>query len=83
MEEILADHVQIAGTICQDLKPLREFRDYLQGGYYPFFLEGESFYTFKVREVINHILEVDLPFVNRIEPRQVSKIKKLLYLLAT
>jgi len=33
--------------------------------------------------VINHILEVDLPFVNRIEPRQVSKIKKLLYLLST
>ena len=58
-------------------------RDYLQGGYYPFFLEGESFYKLKVREVINHILEVDLPLVNRIEPRQVSKIQKLLYLLST
>lgn len=82
LEEILADHQRIAGDICKDIKPLRQFRDYLQGGYYPFFLEGESFYRLKVREVINHILEVDLPFVNRIEPRQVSKIKKLLYLLA-
>lgn len=82
LEEILTDHQRIATDICKELKPLRQFRDYLQGGYYPFFLEGESFYRFKVREVINHILEVDLPFVNRIEPRQVSKIKKLLYLLA-
>lgn len=83
LEEILSDHQQLAGTICKDIKPLREFRNYLQGGYYPFFLEGGSFYKLKVREVINHILEVDLPLVNGIEPRQVSKIKKLLYLLST
>lgn len=82
LEEILSDHQRIAGDICKEIKPLRQLRGYLQGGYYPFFLEGESFYKFKVREVINHILEVDLPFVNRIEPRQISKIKKLLYLLA-
>ena len=82
LEDILSDHQRIAGEICKEIKPLRQFRDYLQGGYYPFFLEGESFYKVKVREVINHILEVDLPLVNRVEPRQVSKIKKLLYLLS-
>ena len=82
LEEILADHQRIAADICKEIKPLRQFRDYLQGGYYPFFLEGEVFYKLKVREVINHILEVDLPCVNRIEPRQISKIKKLLYLLS-
>lgn len=83
LETILGNHQQLAGDLCREIKPLKEFRNYLQTGYYPFFLEGESLYTFKVREVINHILEVDLPCVNRIEPRQVSKIKKLLYLLAT
>lgn len=82
LEAILTDHQQIAAEICREIKPLRQFRDYTRGGYYPFFLEGEAFYKFKVREVINHILEVDLPFVNRVEPRQISKIKKLLYLLA-
>lgn len=83
LETILGDHQQIAGVLCREIKPLKVFRDYLQTGYYPFYLEGEALYTFKVREVINHILEVDLPFVSRIEPRQISKIKKLLYLLAT
>ncbi len=83
LETILSDHQQLAADLCREFKPLKEFRDYLQSGYYPFFLEGAALYKFKLREVINHILEVDLPFVNRIEPRQVSKIKKLLYLLAT
>jgi hypothetical protein len=83
LETLLADHQQLAGDICREIKPLKEFRAYLQTGYYPFFLEGEALYKFKVREVINHILEVDLPLVNRIEPRQISKLKKLLYLLAT
>ena len=83
LETVIANHQQIANNLCRGFKILKEFRDYLQFGYYPFFLEGEALYTFKVREIINHILEVDLPFVNRIEARQISKIKKLLYLLAT
>jgi len=83
LADILMHHQQIAAEICNEAKPLRLFRDYLQRGCYPFFLEGEAFYLQKVREVINHILEVDLPCVNRIESRQISKLKKLLYLLAT
>jgi predicted AAA+ superfamily ATPase len=49
MEDLLADHQRIAGDICKEIKPLRHFRDYLQGGYYPFCLEGGSFYILKVR----------------------------------
>lgn len=83
LDLLLTDHQRIATEMCRHIKPLKELRDYLQGGYYPFFLEGAALYKFKLREVINQILEVDLPLVNRIEPRQISKIKKLLYLLAT
>ena len=83
LEEILAEHVPIAEHICKNIKIRRVFRDYMKGGCYPFFLEGSQFYTIKVREIINHILEVDLTLVSRIEARQISKLKKLLYLLAT
>lgn len=82
IEDILKNHHKIAAEICGDLRILGLFKEYLQTGYYPFFMEGESFYKLRVREVVNHILEVDLPYVNRIELRQISKIKKLLYLLA-
>lgn len=80
---LLRDHVQIANALCRDIKPLKNMQTYLQSGYYPFFLDGGATYQVKLREVINKILEVDLPLVNRIAPRQIAKIKKLLYLLAS
>ncbi len=82
LEDILAGHCQIAETLCREITVRRLFRDYQQIGYYPFFMESPGTYLFRLREVINHILEVDLPLVNRIEARQLSKLKKLLYLLA-
>jgi len=82
LEDILKDHHVLAADICRDLKILRFFKQYLQSGYYPFFLEGENYYRLRLREVINHILEVDLPYISGIEIRQIAKIKKLLYMLA-
>jgi hypothetical protein len=82
LEGILADHQVLATDTCRDLKILRLFKQYLQSGYYPFFLEGENYYRLRLREVINHILEVDLPYISGIEIRQIAKIKKLLYMLA-
>lgn len=83
LQTILSSHIDIATEISSDIKVLQHFKDYLKIGYYPFFLEGKGLYLFKVEAVIKHILEVDLPIVNHVEPRQISKIKKLLYLLAT
>lgn len=82
LDDILNDHQTVAMDICTNLKILRLFKQYLQTGYYPFFLEGETYYRLKVREIINHILEVDLPYISGIEIRQIGKIKKLLYMLA-
>ena len=82
LKDIVKNHQSLAGEICKDLRILRFFKDYLKEGYYPFFLEGATYYKLKVRETINHILEIDLPLINKIELRQISKIKKLLYLLS-
>lgn len=83
LEDILLQHRNIAENLSGEITVRRVFRDYLHGGYYQFFMEIAASYIFRVREVINHILEVDLPCVNRIEARQISKLKKLLYLLTT
>lgn len=82
LNDIVKNHQSLTGEICRDLRILRLFKDYLKGGYYPFFLEGAPYFKFKVRETINHILEIDLPLISRIEMRQITKIKKLLYLLS-
>jgi hypothetical protein len=51
-------------------------------GYYPFVLKGKEFYRQKLTEILNHTLETDLPFAAAIAIRQISKLKKLLYILA-
>jgi predicted AAA+ superfamily ATPase len=83
LDTILENHRDIAETITREVTIRKELRDYLKTGYYPFFLESRDSYLFRVREVINHILEVDLPYIQHIETRQLSKLKKLLFLLAT
>ncbi len=85
LEEILKDHISIASKIIvniKDIKILPLFKEYLDIGYYPFVLEGKEFYRQKLTEILNHTLETDLPFTAAIAIRQISKLKKLLYLLA-
>ena len=87
LEEILKDHISIASKIIgdidiKDIKILPMFKEYLDIGYYPFILEGKEFYRQKLTEILNHTLETDLPFTAAIAIRQISKLKKLLYLLA-
>lgn len=83
LNAILENHRDIAESISKEITIRKELHEYLKTGYYPFFLESISTYPFRLREVINHTLEVDLPCIHRIEARQLSKLKKLLFLLAT
>lgn len=82
MEELLSDHKRIATEISQKIKPLKMFKEYLQYGAYPFILEDRESYHQKIIQIINLILESDLPFINKIEVQQINKLKKLIYLLA-
>ena len=82
MEELLLDHQKIASEISQKIKVLKFFKEYLQYGAYPFILEDKDSYHQRIIQIINLILESDLPFINKIEVQQISKLKKLIYLLA-
>jgi len=80
LEEILRNHVQIAQDICQKVNPLNYFQPYLHHGYYPFFLEDRNF-SENLLKTMNMMLEVDILIIKQIEPKYLSKIRKLLYLL--
>ena len=82
MQELLSDHKKIATQIAQKIKPLKLFKEYLQYGAYPFILEDRESYHQRIIQIINLILESDLPFINNIEVQQIGKLKKLIYLLA-
>jgi len=82
IEEILENHISIASEIKSSIKPLMHFKNYLQYGAYPFILEGNVTYHQRVIQMLNMILETDLPYIKRVEIQQIVKLKKLLYMLA-
>lgn len=81
LQEILENHEQIAKTILRNMKPLDYFQDYLHHGFYPFFLEKRNF-SENLLKTMNMMIEVDILLIKQIELKYLSKIKKLLYLLA-
>lgn len=82
LEDIIQHHHACTREINNRIRPLEHFRNYLHYGYYPFFLEGKDVYSIKLSNVINHVLETDLPQARHIDLRQISKLKKLLAFLA-
>lgn len=81
LEEILCQHEQLVRTILPKVSPLKFFQDYLHHGFYPFFLEKRNF-SENLLKTMNMMLEVDILLIKQIELKYLTKIKKLLYLLA-
>ncbi len=82
LEDILKNHVEISMSIVREIKPLAHFKDYLNYGYYPFFLENKDAYQQKLIETILIALSTDLPPTYNISYASIEKIKQLLYILA-
>ena len=81
LEEILAKHQEIAEEVLKDVHPMSFFQDYLHHGFYPFYLEKRNF-SENLLKTMNMMIEVDILLIKQIEQKYLSKIKKLLYLLA-
>ena len=82
LNEILENHIEISETIISQLKPLQFFDAYLRNGYYPFFLEQPELYYIRLEEVLNMILDIELPLLRGIDVSYVSKLKQLLLVVA-
>ncbi len=80
LEEILSHHASISREICERVHPLEYFKDYLDHGYYPSYLESKSFET-ALLKVMNSQLEVDVLMIKQIDVSCLHKLRKLLYIL--
>jgi len=81
LTDILENHEQIARGILAKVRPLEYLQDYMHHGFYPFFLEKRNF-SENLLKTMNMMIEVDVLIIKQIELKYLSKIKKLLYLLA-
>jgi len=82
LEAILENHLKIAALINGRLKPFQYFDNYLKFGYYPFYKEEKDLYEQRLEEVINMMLEIELPLLRGVEVGLVPKIKQLLAIIA-
>lgn len=82
LSDVLKNHREISDEVLSKVKPLQFFSDYLRHGYYPFFTEGTARFSHRLEEVVNLILEVELPLLRSVEPAYVPKIKQLLQIVA-
>jgi hypothetical protein len=82
LDEILANHESVAKQIWKETKPIKWFNQYINHGYYPFFLEGIENYHHKLNGVILQVLESDLPYISGVSYSNINKLKQLLYVIS-
>lgn len=82
LDEILYNHTKIALEINKKLKPLAYFDDYLEVGYYPFYKGNKDRYYQRLQEVVNMILEIELPLLRNTDISIIGKMKQLLYIIS-
>ena len=82
LEALLANHVPIAMDIVSKTKVLVAFDTYLHTGVYPFYRDAGKDFIVRLKEVVDTVIESDLPAVEKITYDTVDKCKKLLMIIA-
>lgn len=82
LEELINNHIAICMDITQQIKPLRYFDDYLNYGFYPFYMENKKSFHQKLSEVILTVLEVDIPQYASIPVANSLLLKKVLAVIS-
>jgi len=82
LEAILENHFEITDAISLKLKPLHYFENYLKTGYYPFYNENPDWYFISINEIINLMLEIELPQLRGVDLAYIHKMKQLLLIIS-
>lgn len=85
LDEILQNHLSISQNIVNELnKPiLLLFKEYLKWGYFPFSKDMEEGSILqRLFQIINTVLESDLSFIQEYSAANITKIKRLLGIIA-
>lgn len=82
LEDLLKNHITISMEITSKTKILVAFEAYLRSGIYPFYKEAGSDFLVRLKEVVDTVIESDLPAVERITYDTIEKCKKLLMIIA-
>jgi len=82
LDEIFGNPSKPILNILNEVKPIKLFEEYIQWGYYPFFSEGLPEYPIRIKQIVNHVLDVDLPSVENIDFNAIHHLRILLSVLS-
>lgn len=83
LEDILAHPYDLWQTVSSKCKPVALFKEYLEKGYYPFLLEGEGEYYTRIEQVVNYIIETELPQICKVDVANVRKLQALVAMICS
>jgi predicted AAA+ superfamily ATPase len=83
LEDILAHPYDLWQMVSSKCKPVAMFKEYLEKGYYPFLLEGEGEYYTKIEQVVNYIIETELPQICKVDVANVRKLQALITMICS
>lgn len=83
LEEVLSHSTEICREVNEKCRPVQMFNEYLRQGYYPFYNGNKEDYYINIENVVNLILEQEMPLLCGIDPAYVRKLKALLSVLAS
>jgi predicted AAA+ superfamily ATPase len=75
--------MDIANEVLQKCRPLEFFSDYLKQGYYPFGAEGFALYHQRVENIVDMLLNIELPQLRSVDIGNIRKLKALLAIIST
>jgi predicted AAA+ superfamily ATPase len=82
LDEIILNHIKYSGEITSKLRPLKYFQNYLKAGYYPFYKEIPDLYFSRLGEIVNMIIETELPLLRGVDIAYASKLKQMLLIIS-
>ena len=81
LEDILAHPYDLWQMVSSKCKPVALFKEYLEKGYYPFLLEGTGEYYTKIEQMVNYIIETELPQICKVGVANVRKLQALIAMI--
>lgn len=82
LDNLLHEPASFIPGILEKVKPIKLFEEYLQTGYYPFFMEDDQTYFDRLKQTVNHVLDTDLPSVEKIDFNAVHHLRTLLSIIS-
>ena len=82
LDEILSSADEICAEINDICHPLQYFDEYLKFGYFPFYDGDSDEYHDRLENVVNYIIEQELPMIQSVDIANIRKIKAMLLFLS-